>query len=184
MNPLIVMKNGKRILASSCVGYSLHETTLQNLVNILDFGMDAKTSVETPNFLRPVLKTVGLTQMSLIGVCVLLFVWACVVWPAGHLARSLRKQPCRATRSTHLARFLAALAGALNLGFIIGLILAIQRMTPLVLSLLDIPLLTTALAAGSGIFALLAWKNKSWSLVGRSVYTLIALAALGRVCKL
>ena len=49
-NPLIVLKDGKPVLASTAMGLGLHETTLQNLVNILDFGMDPKTSVDQPNF--------------------------------------------------------------------------------------------------------------------------------------
>jgi len=49
-NPLIVIKNGKPVLASSSIGVGLHEVTLQNLINILDFGMDPKKSVDTPKF--------------------------------------------------------------------------------------------------------------------------------------
>ncbi len=50
-NPLIVFKNGKPFLASSSIGSGLLSCTLQNLYNVLDFDMDPKTSVETPNFL-------------------------------------------------------------------------------------------------------------------------------------
>ena len=49
-NPVIVLKGGQPVLASSAMGYGLHETTVLNLVNILNFGMDAKKSVEQPNF--------------------------------------------------------------------------------------------------------------------------------------
>jgi gamma-glutamyltranspeptidase/glutathione hydrolase len=49
-NPLIVLKDGKPVLVSTAMGFGLHETTFQNLVNILDFGMDPKTSVDQPNF--------------------------------------------------------------------------------------------------------------------------------------
>ncbi len=52
-NPVIVLKNDKPYLASSCVGSGLHPTTLSNLVNVLDFGMDLKKSIDTPNFLGP-----------------------------------------------------------------------------------------------------------------------------------
>lgn len=41
-NPLIVLKGGKPILASAAVGSGLHEATLQNLINVLDFDMDPK----------------------------------------------------------------------------------------------------------------------------------------------
>ena len=40
-------------LASSAVGGGLHQVTLQNLINVLDFGMDAQTAVEEPAFLLP-----------------------------------------------------------------------------------------------------------------------------------
>lgn len=49
-NPLLVFKNGKPILASSSIGSDLHSCTLQNMSNVLDFGMDPKKSVETVNF--------------------------------------------------------------------------------------------------------------------------------------
>ncbi len=53
LNPLIIFRNGRPILASSCLGSGLHSTTIQNLVNVLDFGMDPKTAVDSPNFLLP-----------------------------------------------------------------------------------------------------------------------------------
>jgi gamma-glutamyltranspeptidase / glutathione hydrolase len=52
-NPIIVLKNGKPYLASSSIGSALHQTTMSNLVNILDFGMDLKKSIDTPNFMGP-----------------------------------------------------------------------------------------------------------------------------------
>ena len=52
-NPVIVLKNEKPYLASSCVGSGLHPITMSNLVNVLDFGMDLKKSIDTPNFLGP-----------------------------------------------------------------------------------------------------------------------------------
>jgi gamma-glutamyltranspeptidase/glutathione hydrolase len=52
-NPVIVLKNGKPYLGSSCTGTSLYQTTMSNLVNVLDFGMDLKKSIDTPNFMGP-----------------------------------------------------------------------------------------------------------------------------------
>jgi gamma-glutamyltranspeptidase/glutathione hydrolase len=52
-NPLLVLKNGKPVLASSAVGSGLHETTVQNIINVLDFGMDPQTSVHKPNTQGP-----------------------------------------------------------------------------------------------------------------------------------
>jgi gamma-glutamyltranspeptidase / glutathione hydrolase len=50
-NPVIVLKNDKPYLASSCTGSALHQYTMSNLVNVLDFGMDLKKSIDTPNFM-------------------------------------------------------------------------------------------------------------------------------------
>jgi len=53
-NPLIVLKAGKPVLASTAIGSGgQDEFTVQNLINILDFGMDPKTSVEQPNTRGP-----------------------------------------------------------------------------------------------------------------------------------
>jgi gamma-glutamyltranspeptidase len=48
-----VLKNDKPYLASSCIGSALHQTTMSNLVNVLDFDMDLKKSIDTPNFMGP-----------------------------------------------------------------------------------------------------------------------------------
>lgn len=53
-NPLIVLKDGKPVLASSSIGTGLHEQTLQSLVNVLEYGMDPKSAVDTAQFVRPV----------------------------------------------------------------------------------------------------------------------------------
>src|SRR5262249_33644781 len=52
-DPVIVLKDGKPYLASSSIGSGLHQTTMNNLVNVLDFGMDLKKSIDTPNFMGP-----------------------------------------------------------------------------------------------------------------------------------
>ena len=52
-NPLLVLKKGKPVLASSAVGSGLHDVTIQNLINVLDFGMDPKKSVGQPNTRGP-----------------------------------------------------------------------------------------------------------------------------------
>ncbi|MDH4270358.1 MAG: gamma-glutamyltransferase [Candidatus Aminicenantes bacterium] len=60
-NPLIVLKDGKPILASTSIGSALQEATFQNLINILDFGMNPKTSVDQPNTMGPFF---GFSSMS------------------------------------------------------------------------------------------------------------------------
>jgi gamma-glutamyltranspeptidase/glutathione hydrolase len=54
--PLIALKNEKPYLASSSIGgIGTHAMTINNLVNVLDFGMDLKKSIDTPNFMGPIL---------------------------------------------------------------------------------------------------------------------------------
>jgi gamma-glutamyltranspeptidase/glutathione hydrolase len=64
-NPLIVLKGGKPVLASSSIATGLHEQTLQNVLNVLEYGMDPKTSVDGSQFLRPVVFTAGDTTQQL-----------------------------------------------------------------------------------------------------------------------
>jgi gamma-glutamyltranspeptidase len=52
-NPVIVLKNDKPYLASSSIGSALHQYTMSNLFNVLEFGMDLKKSIDTPNFMGP-----------------------------------------------------------------------------------------------------------------------------------
>ena len=51
--PLIVLQAGKPVLASSAMGLGLHTVTLQNVLNVLEFGMDPQTAVDQPNFRGP-----------------------------------------------------------------------------------------------------------------------------------
>jgi gamma-glutamyltranspeptidase / glutathione hydrolase len=64
--PLIVLKNDKPYLASSCVGRATHTVTINNLVNILDFGMDPKKSIGTPNFFGPLWSSNELNKEALV----------------------------------------------------------------------------------------------------------------------
>jgi gamma-glutamyltranspeptidase/glutathione hydrolase len=50
MNPIILLRAGKPVLGSSTTGGGLHAKHLQVLSNILDFGMDPQTAVDTPAF--------------------------------------------------------------------------------------------------------------------------------------
>ncbi len=52
-NPLIVLKGGKPVLASVAIGSGLHNVTLENLINVLDFGMDPYIAVNQPNTQGP-----------------------------------------------------------------------------------------------------------------------------------
>jgi gamma-glutamyltranspeptidase/glutathione hydrolase len=50
MNPMLILRNGKPLLGSSATGGGLHYKTLQVVANILEFGMDPQTAVDTPAF--------------------------------------------------------------------------------------------------------------------------------------
>jgi len=41
------------VLASTTIGSALHQATPQNLINVLDFGMDPKTSADQPDSQDP-----------------------------------------------------------------------------------------------------------------------------------
>lgn len=64
MIPLIVMKGGKPLLASSTIGGGLHQRTLQILCSTLDFGMDPQTAAEQPAFLLPAFGTAIAAQVE------------------------------------------------------------------------------------------------------------------------
>ena len=53
MNPLIVLRDGKPVLASAAIGGGLHEATLQHLHNVIDFGMGPQETMEQPIFHGP-----------------------------------------------------------------------------------------------------------------------------------
>ena len=49
-NPVMVLEGGRPSLAASTIGVGLQQVALQNLIYILDFGMDAQKAVDQPNF--------------------------------------------------------------------------------------------------------------------------------------
>jgi gamma-glutamyltranspeptidase/glutathione hydrolase len=49
-NPILVMRDGLPVIASSCIGSDLHSATVQNLYNMLNFGMSMGESRATPKF--------------------------------------------------------------------------------------------------------------------------------------
>jgi gamma-glutamyltranspeptidase/glutathione hydrolase len=57
MTPLVILKEGKPVLACTAIGDALDEVTLQCVSNVLDFGMDPKAATEAPHFYRQVSTT-------------------------------------------------------------------------------------------------------------------------------
>ncbi len=48
--PLIVMQNGAPVIASSATGVGLHHTSVQALLNIMDYGMTPQEAEDVPHF--------------------------------------------------------------------------------------------------------------------------------------
>lgn len=124
-------------------------------------------------------------QLSLIGFFVLAFL-SVFAWPVGALIRRLRKRPAEPSRLALWARYLAGLVSALNLVFVVGLVVRLGQVlsgvfygTPAYfVALLVIPLLTAILTVGLVVFTVLAWRDNYWSVLGRLHYSLVTLAAL------
>ena len=119
-------------------------------------------------------------QIGLIAVFVLTFLIATFLM----VFTSLKKQPSRSFR------WFASLTCGLNLAFLIGLSLnfmsilndpwsLIYGLTPMLKFLLIISLVTSVLALCISVLAFLSWKYKYWSLIGRLLYTWVAITALG-----
>ncbi len=52
--PMIALRDKRPVLASATIGgYGLLDVTLQNLINVLDLGMEPQASVDRPNFQGP-----------------------------------------------------------------------------------------------------------------------------------
>lgn len=135
-------------------------------------------------------------QLSLLGICVLVFLSGWIICSAKYLKNPWHRQLSRLSgifvgkirRSVYWIRLLAHLICTLNLVFLISFIgvLALSDLSefaygmPLVMIvLLCIPLLTAGLAIGLPLLIILAWKSKHWSGVSRLYYLAIALAELG-----
>ena len=50
-NPCIILKDGKPFLASSTIGSSLHQQTIQGLYYMMEYGMDPNEAVSSPTFI-------------------------------------------------------------------------------------------------------------------------------------
>jgi CubicO group peptidase (beta-lactamase class C family) len=127
-------------------------------------------------------------QLGLIVCLVLAFV-SVLAWPVASLLRRVRRRQAHAPRQDRLARWLAMMVAILNLLFLAGFAAALmQSLTgawphppPWFVTLLVLPILTTVLAILLFFLAILAWRDRYWSLVGRLHYTLVTLAALAFV---
>jgi len=124
-------------------------------------------------------------QLILIGFFVLAFL-SVLAWPVGSLIRRLKKRPAAPSKLALWARYLAGLVSALNLVFVVGLVVRLGQVlsgvfyrTPTYfVALLVIPLLTAILTVGLVVFTVLARRDDYWSVLGQLHYALIVVAAL------
>lgn len=67
-NPLIVLRDGKPLLAASAMGSALHQKMVQCLIHVLDAGMGPKEAVDAPYLMLPRLGAGGsLVQRAIRG---------------------------------------------------------------------------------------------------------------------
>ncbi len=151
------------------------------------------------------------THVLLVVVCVLLFLSALLLWPLGFVLRAVRRraQSLKVGRGVDregvqtaapgeqaskrmagglrpwLARWLAGVLCALNVLFLLGLLLILSNPTdlafgvsPLLTTMFILALVSAILTVGVVVCALLAWRGHFWSVGWRIHYTLVALATL------
>ena len=126
-------------------------------------------------------------QLGLLGFCVLVFLSAFFIWLIRPLIRRLRGKPFQIERQPSRSWLLAGLVGTLYLVFLISLPLSLwlyggwklaYGVPAFAIAVLSLPPIATVLTLGLAVFTVLAWKNKYWSVIARSHYSLITLAAL------
>lgn len=52
INPVIVLRDGQPVWASSCIG-NVHDETFQRLASVLAFGLDLQQAQQAPTLLAP-----------------------------------------------------------------------------------------------------------------------------------
>ena len=132
-----------------------------------------------------------MAQRLLMGLFLVIFLSACIVWPIGYFIRRKRRQPSPSPLMFRYGRALAGVVSGLNLLFLIGVGLVFISIVDdywiimrgaypwsLLNVLLYIPFLTIPLTVVLIILAVLAWSKKCWSLLARWHFTLVAMAAL------
>ena len=119
--------------------------------------------------------------------------WFILVFLSGCIVSILALTRFPGDSGHQLAQLLAGLTCGLNLVFIFGMLLVnllsennyrlqlVYGMHKIVILLLCIPLLTSILALGLPVFAVLAWISNEWSFIEQLHYSLVSLTALGLI---
>jgi len=160
------------------------------------FGEDEKGRVRFAfNPLRPIIGAYERihwyestwVQLGLVGFCVVLFLSAVLIWPGAYLIRRIRRRSWQATQSAQIAWTVAGLIGVLYLVFLIGIPLLlwligawklVYGVPALIASFFYLPPVAVGLTIALPVFAVLGWRNKSWSRLTRVHYSLVTLAAI------
>lgn len=128
-----------------------------------------------------------------IGGVLLILLSAVLLWPLASLIQRIRGEPGETNRYARMARWLAGATAFLALVFAVGLELAVMRTvtsTPMMLAfglpgstrpLFLIPALLIPLSLGVLMACVQAWRKRYWGHMGRTHYSLVALACLGFV---
>jgi CubicO group peptidase (beta-lactamase class C family) len=127
------------------------------------------------------------------------FLLTALTWPVGALvSRWYRKRyGIRGerlggnARAARRSRLLAWALCALNLLFVAGMALVISNVgatayggSPILITVLTLPLLSAVMTVGMVVYAPLAWKREYWSSFGRLHYSVVALSALAFIALL
>jgi hypothetical protein len=131
----------------------------------------------------PAYQTLGF-QLPVGAACLVLFVSTLVVFPLALLLRG-RRGDGKLPRGAGVARWLAVLVGALDLGLVVWFVLLLLGFAETyvwpaeaVSAITWLWLLGVPLALGVVALAILAWRNRYWGVAGRLHYTLVALATV------
>jgi len=122
-------------------------------------------------------------QLGTMGSLLLLFVSAVVLWPLGALINRLRKRTRAPDPARRRALWVGWMVSALNLVFMLGILLSfgeelVYGVPLLIRVMLVIPIVTSILSLAFLALAVIAWMRGTWSLVSRLYYSLIALASV------
>jgi hypothetical protein len=107
---------------------------------------------------------------------------AIALWPVAYVVRAIRRKPLGVgKRSARVARWIAVLVGVLYLVFLVLRVASMQASqgsSSIRNVLFALPLLAALLTISLIAFAVLAWKEGYWGVLGRVHYSLVTLGAL------
>jgi len=132
-------------------------------------------------------------HIASLSLLLLLLLSGPVIWPLAWVVRRIRRRDESGQPRAHRARWLAASASLLAIGFLIGLgavVLITAQESPFLLGfgvpggarpIFILPWLVALATIGVVIFAATAWKERWWGLAGRAHYLAVAIACVSFV---